>query len=817
MWHDLKYALRMLRRSPGFTVVAILTLALGIGANSAIFSVTSSVLLSSLPVAEAWRLMQVQTADRNNPNNLTAISLPNFEDLRAQNHVFSGMVATVAATVTLSGRGDPLPLPVQLATANYFDTLGVKAARGRTFLPDEDRIVGGNPVAVLSHAMWVDHFGADPAIVGRTINLNLSPFTVIGVTPPEFKGIVTVGNPEIIWIPMSMHSQALSGTIETNFNNRRLRTFRIFGRLNPGSSLEAADAEMKVIAARLEKQYPFENNGHTLAVSPLSDAYMAGVGARNQLAAAALALSAVAGVVLLIACFNLANILMARASRRAREMSIRAALGAENSRLIRQLLTENLLIALCGGAGGFLTAIWGRQALWSLRPPFLPGNAVDLRLDPKMVVFTAAATLVTGLVFGLMPALRASSADLNEILKSGSRGNTAHTGAGLRGALVISQFALTVIALAGAGLFIRSMQSAQRIDPGFETRKLFSFGVDLASLRWTADRGIAFQNALLDRVRSIPGVEAAALASSAPFATGVSRTILKQGQESEAHALGIGMAVNHVSPGYFDTLRIPLRAGRFVTELDRADTVKVVVINEAVANLFWPGEDAVGKKLYYLSDPVIRQVIGVVGNTVVLNFGETPRPVLYIPLTQNYQPYVAIDVRAKGAPEPVLAAALAEVQRMNGSIAPLAARTIQQQIGEGLWAPRIGAALFGIFGLLGLLLAAVGIYGVMAYMVNERTNEIGIRMALGARPGTVLAMVILQSLRLALTGVGLGLAGAFLLARSTRALLFQISPTDPVTFASVGFILLAVAAAAGCVSGLRAARLDPLLALREVG
>jgi len=814
---DIRYAFRMLWRSPGFAIVTILSLALGIGANTAIFTVTNAVLLSSLPVKDPWRLAQVQTADRDNPKSVSALSLPNFEDVRAKNHAFSDMVATVGASVTLSGRGDARPLPVQLVTANYFDTLGVKAYRGRTFFPDEDRIEGGNPVAVLSYAMWIDQFGGDPAIVGQTIALNQSPFTVVGVTRAEFKGVTTVANPNVVWLPMSMHSQVLSGTVETNFENRRLRTFRIFARLMPESSMGTADAEMKVIAAQLEKEFPFANDGHTLAVSPLEDATLAGAGGRARLVTAAFALSAVAGLVLLIACLNLANMFLARASRRAIEMSIRAALGAERHRLTRQLLTENLLIAVAGGLGGILLAIWGRQILWSFRPPSLPVNAIDLRFDPRVLLFTAAATLATGLIFGIGPALRGAAPDLNEVLKSGGRGNSASSGAALRGALVISQIALTVIALVGAGLFIRSMENAQAVDPGFETNKLFSFGMDMASLRWSSERGIAFQNAVLNRVRTMPGIETAALASSAPFSTGVSRTILKQGQESEAHPRGTGMTVNHVSPGYFDTLRIRVLKGRVVNELDRADTVKVVVINEAVASLFWPGESAVGKKLYYLSDPVIRQVIGVVANTTVINLGETPRPVLYIPLTQNYQPFVSIDVRTKGAPEPVLAAAIAEVQRMNSALALVAPRTIQQQIREGLWAPRLGAALFGIFGILGLLLAAVGIYGVTSYMVAQRTCEIGIRLALGATPREVLMMVVGQSLRLALAGVVTGLAGAFFLARFTSSLLFQVSAADPMTLAATALILIAVTAIAGWLPGWRASRIDPILALREPG
>ncbi len=817
MLPDLTYAVRVLRHSPAFTIVTVLTLALGIGANSAIFTVTNAVLLSSLPVSDPSRLVLVQTADRDNPTNLTAISLPNFQDLREQNHVFSSMVATLAASATLSGRGEARPLPVQLVTANYFETLGISPSRGRTFLPDEDRTEGGNPVAVLSNAMWIDQFGADPTIVGQTINLNQSPFTVIGIAPAEFKGIASVGNPDIVWIPMSMHSQVLSGTIETNFENRRLRTFRIFGRLRPGESQGSADAEMKVIAARLEKEYPFANDGHTLAVTPLEDAALSGVGARAQLVTAAFAVSAVAGLVLLIACFNLGNMLLARGSARERELSIRAALGAARGRLIRQLMTENLLLATVGGALGILLALWGRNLLWSFRPPSLPANAVDLRFDPKAVLFTAAATVVTGFFFGLWPALRGSRPDVHETLKSGGRGNSAGAGSAMRAAMVIGQIALTVIALAGAGLFIRSMENAQNIDPGFESQRLFSFEIDLASLQWGPDRGIAFQNAVLDRIRNLPGVEAAALASSAPFSTGVSRTILKQGQESERHARGIGMAVNHISPGYFDALKIRVLEGRVVNELDRADTVRVVVINQAVANLLWPGESAVGKKLYYLSDPVIREVIGVVANTVVLNIGETPRPVLYIPITQNYQPAVAIDARTKGAPEPVLAAAIKEVQQMNAGLAVVAPRTIRQQIGQGLWAARMGAALFGLFGILGVVLAAVGIHGVTSYMVTQRTTEIGIRMALGATRREVLFLMVGETLRVAIPGIAIGLACAFFLARFTQRLLFDIQPADPLTLAGVGMVLIAVSTISAAIPGWRAARTDPMLSLRAAG
>ena len=819
LWQDIRFGIRALLKRPGFTVVALVSLALGIGANTAIFTVTNSVFLHSIPVRDIGSLSLIQTQDRatKSTNTLQArspVSVKNFEDFRAQNDVFTEIAAFVPWGVTFSGRGDPQPFPVQLVSANYFSLLGVPAAIGRAFLPGEDAEPGENAVCVLSDSLWKRHFGSDPAIVGKSIVLNSVPFTVIGIAPEGFKGTVTVGNPEMVWMPMSMHAQVLSGPVEAMYSNRRLRLANLFGRLKPGVAISQADAEMKTIASRLEREYPMENNGRTAQVSPLSEAALGGL-PRAQLIIAAIALTAVVGLVLLIACFNLANMLLARAAQREREMSIRNALGAGRWRLIRQLVTESVLLAIGGGTLGLAIAAWGSRLLWSFRPAFLTAGAIDLRLDPRVFAFTAAISLVTGVFFGLVPAIRASRPSLNDILKTGGRGNTSAMSAALRSVLVVSQVALTVIALAGAGLFIRSMQNAQRIDPGFEPRNLFSFAMDLSTLRWTPQHTSEFQRAVMDRVRDIAGVESVAVSTNPPIGAGVFLTALTPEQAAQPNARGTLVAVDAISPGYFSTLGIPVKQGRAFTEFDRADTTPVIALNQAAARLFFPGEEAIGKRLTFLGQNVMREVVAVTGDTVVATIGETPQAVLYLPITQGPQPQVTINVRTKAVPEAVLPVALAQVHQMNGTLALAFPQTIQQLIGNGLWAPRMGAALFGIFGGLGLVLAAIGIYGVMAYMVAQRTNEIGIRMALGAARGDVIGMVIGHGMRLTALGILAGLAGGLAVTRLMATLLFGISPADPLTFSLVSAVLAIAALVATWIPAWRAASIDPVIALRD--
>ena len=537
---------------------------------------------------------------------------------------------------------------------------------------------------------------------------------------------------------------------------------------------------------------------------------------RDQVVIAGVALSSVVGLVLLIACVNLANLLMARSSKRAREMGIRTALGAGRGRIVRQLLTESLLLSAAGGIGGLLIGSLGYQLLWSFRPSFLERNSLALGMDVRVFVFTVIIALVTGVLFGLAPAVRASTPDLSSMLKTGGRGGTeAWSRSPLRSALVISEVAFALVALVGAGLFIRSMQQVQKTDPGFESKNLFTFDFDVTSRHYSPERTRQFFRTVLDRALETPGVRSVALSSNPPLGGGVLLTTFAEGRESSPDNRGTLTLINSVSPTFFETLGIPILTGRLFSDFDRADSARVAVVNEALQRHFWPGASAIGKRFRFVTDNAFIQVAGVVRNTAVLAIGEEPQPVIYLPLEQQPSPFVTLNVRTASAPAAILPAVLAGVQSLDNNLVLANPLTIQENLAQGLWAPRMGAALFGIFGLLGMLLASIGIYGVMAYLVAQRTNEIGIRMALGARPADVLRLVVGHGMRLVLLGIAAGVFFALALTRLMRTLLFDVSPADPLTFVAVTLVLAAVAFIAAGLPALRAARIDPVLALRD--
>jgi len=816
---DIRFGLRMLIKNRGFSAVAILSLALGFGLNTTIFTVVNSILLHPLPVRDVASLVQLDTIDAKTKFTQAravkvGMSFPNYLDYRRQNEVFTGLAAWQQIPVTWSGNAEPKRLQCYIVTANYFDILGITPAAGRFFLPDEDTKPGSNTVVVISYALWADKFGSDPNLVGRTVNLNATAYTVIGIAPRGFKGTSSIVSPEEVWTPTSMYAQVLAGFSAENFNDRRFLAMNTFGRLKPALSMPQAEASLRTIASRLEAEYPKDNGGRSVALTSLAEA---AVGANNheQFSLAGAMMLGAVGLVLLIACANLANLLLAQSASREKEMTVRAAVGASRGRILRQLLTESLLLSFGGAVVGLIIAYWGRGVLWSHRPSFIEGNDVDLSLDSHVLLFTLGIAVLTGLLFGVAPAVKASALDLADSLKSGGRGNSVGWRSNpIRSLLVVVETALAMVALIGAGLFVRSEQNAQRIDPGFESERLFMMAMDLGALHYNEGQGQQYYRAAAERAAAAPGVQSATIAADFPMGGGLGRTIFPEGQDETTGYRGTLTTINAVGPNFFDTLRIPVVAGRTFNDNDRASTLQIAVVSEAMAKHFWPSEDAVGKRFHFFGEAELRQIVGVVKDTVVDEIGEDPQPQAYLPMTQDYSPFATLQVRTTGKPESVITTVRGEVQSLDPNVAITNVQTIQQIMSETLWAPRMAAALLTLFGGLALILAALGVYGVLSYSVNQQRHEIGIRRALGAQTGDVLRLVASQGLRLALAGLAVGFLTALVFTRVLTSLLYSVSVTDPLTFGGVTLILLCVALLACYIPARRATRVDPLVALR---
>jgi predicted permease len=821
LFQDVRYALRMLAKNPGFTAIAILSLALGIGANTTIFTVVNAILLNPLPVKDISRVVEIDTIDsktRVTAANATKLGMSymNFQDYARQTQLFSAMTCLVGPLpVTWSGGAEPRQLQGQMVSASYFDLLGLRPAAGRFFLPDEDTKPGGNNVAVLSYSLWTNKFGANPNIVGQNLTLNATPYTVIGVAPHGFKGTFTFLNAEEVWIPVSMYPQVLAGFFKDNFNTRRFLATTVYGRLKDGVSQASAEASLKTVAAGLESAFPTDNAGRSVALTPLAEAAV-GVNQRGQLTLAGGVMMGIVGLVLLIACVNLANLLLAQAASREKEIGVRAAMGASRGRVIQQLLTESMVLAFLSALAGLAIAYGGRSVLWSFRPPFIADSDLDLGFDSHVLLFTLGVALLTALLIGVAPALKAARPNIIEVLKVGGRGNTVGWASSpFRSMLVVTEIALALVALVGAGLFVRSMQNAQRIDPGFESTNLFMFNFDLGALHYDEGRGQQFFRAAIERAKASPGVESATIADAPPLAAGgFSRTVFPEGQDETSGYRGTLTQLNNIAPNFFETLRIPLVGGREFTDSDRATTKPVVIASEAMAKHFWPNENAVGKRFHFFGDPTLREIVGVVRNTVVNNIGEEPQPLAYLPLAQNYSPAVTLQVRTRGRPEAVISTVRAQVQSLDTNLALTNVLTIEELLSQGLWAPRMGAALLAVFGGLALVLAVIGVYGVLSYSVNQQTREIGIRMAMGAQTGPVLRLVVGQGMRLAAAGLALGLLVAFAAMRLLASLLFGVSAHDPLTFGAVSLVLALAAVLACYIPARRATKVDPIIALR---
>jgi len=816
---DLRFSARLLVKTPAFTLVAALSLALGIGANTTIFTIVNAVLLNPLPVEDPAQLVSVFTTDERNQNRALGflqVSPLNYRDLRDKNEVFAGVAAHTGIPLNISiGTGDPQQVFGEIVTGNYFSVLGAKPIVGRTFAADEDRNPGERLVAVLGYGEWQKRFGADRGVVGRTMTVNGQPFTIVGVMPRGFKGTNAIGAPAM-WIPYMTYPVTTNGFFRELIepNSRRGLVFNVTGRLKPGVSAQQAEANLKTVAAQLEQEYPNENKGRSITVVPLAQATI-NPGFRNNFVMAGGLLMTIVGLVLLIACANVANLLLARAAVRQKEIAVRLSLGASRGRLVMQLLTEGTLLALVGGALGLLLAYWAQSVLWSYRPPFLQPDAIDLRPDTRVLLFAVAVSLVTGVLFGLAPAVQSSRPDLVVELKEKTSAPTGSSHLfGLRNLLVAGQIALSLVALIGAGLFLRSLQNAQRINPGFDTEHLAVMSFNLGAQGYSEERGRQFEQRVLERSAAVPGVQSATVASTVPlFNGGFARTVFLEGQDTSDRRSGRLVQISVVGPHYLETLGIALLRGRALGEIDQPNTPSAVVINETMAKRFWPDQDAIGKRFKFFGQNNFQNVVGIARDSKYNFIGEEPTPCIYQPTTQVYQPQLSLFIKA-AKPDAVLGTVRGEVQQLDRNLPLTGVFTLSEIFDQSLWAPRMGASLLAVFAGLSLVLAVIGIYGVMAYSVNQRTRELGIRMALGASRADVLRLVVVQGLRLTTIGVIVGLTASLAASRLIASLLYDVSPSDGVTFVVVPVLLAAAALAASYLPALRATRIDPIVALR---
>jgi macrolide transport system ATP-binding/permease protein len=805
---DLRYAFRMLMKAPGFTAVAVLTLALGIGGNATVFSWVRSVLLSPLPgIKDVGHMAVAETVMPSGEYHTS--SYPDFKDYRARNQVFSGLFGFELAGVEMSLRDDAPPERVFgiIATENYFDVLGVHAAMGRTFHEEPNQALNSDPFLVLGHGLWARRFGSDPKVVGQTVHLNGHPFTVIGVMPRNFYGTIVGINAEY-FVPMMMQPQVLP---REDLEERWPTFVHIMGRLKPGVTIRQAQAEMNTLAANFQQEYPTSEKGVGIFVARVWEAHY---GVQDFLRSVLGFLMFVAALVLLIACANVANLLLARATSREREIAIRAALGAGRARLIRQMLIESLLLAAAGGVCGIFLALWGTNLLTFFLPPAHLPIGLPLGVDRAVLAFTLILSAAIGIIFGLAPALKGSQTDLNQSLKDGGRcagaGARAHR---LRDLLVISEMVLATALLVGAGLLLRSLRNAEKTGPGFNPNHVALAAFDLRTSGYTGEQAAAYFERLLTRIRATPGVESASLEQFVPlWFTGRSYSSVVVEDYTPKPGEDLGIDLNVVGTDYFHMIQIPMVAGRDFSNQDRAGAPLVVIVNQTMAKRFWPGQEATGHRLRIQGQ--WRIVAGVVRDIKYHRVNEEPQPFLYLPMPQAGRTDANILVRSELPTAAALSMVRAAAQSLDSKVQPLESGDLEGLVYVSVFANRMAATLASVLGALGMLLAAIGIYGVLSYSVSQRFREIGIRMALGAQSSDILRLVVGQGLRLAVIGAGLGAAFGLATSRAMSSLLFGVSASDPLTFAAVVCVVTLAGGIAAYFPARRALRVNPMVTLR---
>jgi putative ABC transport system permease protein len=815
MLQDVRYAARMLAKTPWVTLAVLLSLGLGIGANVTIFSWVRAIMLEPFGgVPDQSRLVFV--TGRRHGGIVTGLSHPDFVDLREAANAFDGLVGIgggPGAQVSLDGERDgerAEQITLGVVSGNCFDVLRVRPAIGRGFRAEEDGAPLAHPVVVISHGLWQRRFDGREDVVGRTIRLDTRTFTVVGVAPAEFVGTF----PMIVqdaWTPMAMREWAGLGP-SAALTNRGQRWVSAIGRLKDGESVAQANANVSAIMARLEQAYPDTNRTRTAVAEP---AWRTSYGAPGLFRPVLLVLVAVAVIVLLLACANIGNMLLARALQRRREMAIRISIGAGRWRLLRQLLTESLMLAALGGAAGLLCVWWGGQALVSFFPPTGLQVQLNTSIDGQMLAATALVSLLTALLIGLAPALQATRADVVSTLKDES--NTAGGGrrARLRSALVVTQVALTLLLLVPAGLFVRSLRQAQTIWPGFNPDGVLLAYYNASQNGYTPETGLQLHLRALERLGALHGIRSASLAAAMPFAPG-GNPLLTAKIDGYVPALNEDMNIryNIVGPGYFETMEMPLRAGRTFTSADRADSPMVAIVNETMAARYWPGRSAIGGIIRTTAGTY--EVVGIVPTGKYRQLSEEPLSYFYLPLLQTYRPGVSVLLRTHGNPSLLAPALTSEFQRLDADLPLTQIMTMKTFMDWPTLSQRIAGTLLGAFGMLAMSLAAIGLYGVMSFAVSQRTREVGIRMALGARPGDIWRMVIRSGAMLSLIGIAIGLSGALLLMPQMSMLLIGVGPRDILTFAAAAGALALAAVGASVIPAHRASRVDPVIALRHL-
>lgn len=801
---DIRFGARMIYKHPGITAVAVLALALGISANTTIFSVVNALLLRSLPYKEPERLVVPVSVNPGRDTHRGSITYADYLDWREQTEIFETIAVFNSQPVDLTGEGEPERVVVGVVSEDYFATMGVEPLIGRAF-SEQDYGLDVQRVLVISYGLWQRRFGGDAGIIGQDIYLNGRPYPVIGVMPKDSQWPDNFD----LWVTL-----AVGPNPSPDLTRRDNMIFQGVARLKPGVRIEQTTAVMEGIASRLEQDHPESRKGWSNRAIPLRD-YIVG----DDLHLALYILLGAVGFVLLIACVNVANLLMARAATREREIAIRLALGAGRFRLIRQLLTESLLLALMGGSAGFLLAFWGIDLLKSFAPVDTP-RAAEIGIDLKVLVFTVTISVLTAVVFGLIPAIQSSKSDLNESLKEGGRSATGSVRSRrIRNLLVVSEVVLSIVLLVGAGLLVRSFLRLQRVDPGFNTDNLVTMTINCSSLRYPDNaKVIDFYKRLAERVEETPGVEAAAVSSALPLGGGgfyLGRVFLMEGQPEPPAGTDSPAQWNVISPDYFDTTGIKLIRGRAFDQRDTTESNKVIIINDTMARRMFPDQDPLGKRIRSWRDEnLLREIVGIVQDVRYYGRDDELRGLVYIPHTQNSWRSMVLTARVSGAPESFIGTIRDQIWTMDKNLAIANPKTMTRILDESVAPRRFNTSLLAVFAAVALILSVVGIYSVLSYTVAQRAHEVGIRMALGAKTADVIRLILMQGLKLILIGVVIGLGAALALTQIMSSLLYEVSATDPLTFVAVALLLVAVALLACYIPAKRATKVDPISALR---